>query len=74
MSQKFDSCPICGCGVWYTMVGDHKNLFLPVCINGHTLQDICDDYHGKARSTATDAARCWNRAVRKYSKGQNESL
>ena len=66
MSAKFDRCPICGCGVGSTKVGDNKDLYLAICAKGHTIQDLTSNYHGKARSTEWDAAKCWNREVRKY--------
>lgn len=66
MSVKFDRCPICGRSVGYEdEVGDNKDLYIAMCGGGHTVIDLGGSF-GMGAKNEFQAAKIWNRAVRRY--------
>ena len=66
MSAHFDKCPICGKAVGYEdAAGENHDMCIAMCINGHTVIDLGVGYTAM-RSNEFQAARIWNKAVRKY--------
>ena len=72
MSVKFDRCPICGRLVGYEdSAGDNKDLYIAMCMNGHTVIDLGGNFE-MAMTNEFQAARIWNKMVRKYLKEHND--
>lgn len=68
MSVKFDKCPLCGSVVGYEdEAGSNRDLCMAMCIKGHTIVDLGASFE-LLKSNGYQAARVWNKYVRKYIK------